>query len=67
MIEVELKVPVNDRKQLNDKLLKLGFVKGDRVKETIRESYLSMLKGGAFNEGKTYRACQLVDTRSMLQ
>ena len=34
MIEVELKVPVNDREQLNDKLLKLGFVKGDRVKET---------------------------------
>lgn len=34
MIEVELKVSVNDREQLNDKLLKLGFVKGDRVKET---------------------------------
>ena len=34
MIEVELKVLVNDRKQLNDKLLKLGFVKEDRVKET---------------------------------
>lgn len=34
MIEVEVKVAVNDKKQLEEQLLKIGFEKGDSLKES---------------------------------
>ena len=34
MVEVEVKIPVKNKKQVEEKLLELGFLKGDLLKES---------------------------------
>lgn len=59
MIEVEIKLPINNRKEIKEKLLSIGFVLESREKET--DTYFDNLSGEIRTRGQALRVREYVD------
>lgn len=59
MIEVEIKLPVNNRKEIKEKLLHMGFALESREKET--DTYFDSLSGEIRAQGQALRVRECVD------